>query len=184
MRVFSLQERQKFWSWGYATQSFQYVVAACDYIANPPKPLAGGIERILYTGIIATYARPFTKSWGVEALPQEIVPKKHLKLHMAILDARNKEIAHVDARDYKADDPQFGNINQIRLKVTKTEKCLSATCTRLEIGEIRQLSCKLSEKTKYHVDKFCRKYIASGDLPIGTYKLNIDGEDSTPFVKV
>jgi hypothetical protein len=184
MNVPSLKERQEFLSWGYANHSFEYVVEACNYISSPPEPLSTAVWRIMFAGIIGTYARPFTVSRGGYRLPQGIVPKKHLKLHATIMDKRHKEIVHIDAQDYQADDPQFGNINQVRISVTKEGTSLNVTFTGLAISEIKELSRELLEKAEYHVGKFRRKYITNARLPTGDYKLNLDQNNLPPFIKV
>src|SRR5689334_1838037 len=101
----SLKERQEFWTWAYAHVSFEYVVEACAFISVPPKPLANAVWRILFSGIVTTYARPFTNCRGTKPLPANIVPKERLAFHKAIIDLRDKEIAHVDAKTYEAADP-------------------------------------------------------------------------------
>lgn len=160
--------------WAYACVSFQQVVEACSFLSSPPVPLAKEVWRTLYTGIVVSYARPFTRSYGGERLPENIVPKKHLSFHAAIMDTRHKESAHIDASTYQADDPQVGNINQVRVTFTKTNYYLSATSTNLAILEIKQLSHCLLTKAEYHTEKFRLKYISTAALPPGEYKLNLD----------
>jgi hypothetical protein len=175
MSIPSIQERQQYFMWAYAHQSFRNVVKSCRFLSAPPVRLSDQVWRTLYTGIVAMYARPFTNSYGATKLPAEmIVPKKRLKLHNAIMDSRNKEIAHVDASDYKADDPSLGNLNQVRVTFTKGEHILTVSSTSLAVSEIHQLSQQLLEKAEYHVDKFGRKHIEAAPLPPGDYKLNLD----------
>jgi hypothetical protein len=180
----SLQERQEFWSWGYANEAFENVLEACGFISNPPQPLSKAVWRILYTGIITTYARPFTKSFGGHRLPLEIVPEEHVKLHEAIMQTRHKEIAHVDATTYQADDPQIGNINQIRITMTKDHNSLAVVHMTCPIPEIKQLTRQLLKKAEYHVGKFRRKYIDNSMLPPGDYKLNLDQMGLPLFIGV
>jgi hypothetical protein len=155
------------------------------FISTPPAPLSEEVWRTLYTGIVAMYARPFTHSYGAKKLPAElIVPKKHLKFHNAIMDSRNKEVAHVDAVDYKADDPNIGNINQVRVTFGKGEHTLTVTSTNLDVSEIQKLSQQLLDKAEYHAEKFRRKHISPAPLPPGEYKLNLDPNIPQLFIPV
>jgi hypothetical protein len=179
----SLQERQNFWVWAYARHSFRNALAGCDFIAKPLVPLSKPFRRIIVTGVITTYARPFTRCCGIQKLPQNIIPKHRLKIHESILDQRNKEMAHVDASDYQADNPLIGNINQVRIRIKRDETSFSVTMTEPPWADFRPLIAELHEKAIYHTEKFRDKYIDNQGLAIGEYLLNILPASPTPFLK-
>jgi hypothetical protein len=139
MNIPSVQERQKYWKWAYASVCFENVVEACSFIFKPPQPLPKAIRRIMVTGIVATYARPFTQSHSANKIPEDIVPKKHLSLHKGKMDTRHKEAAHVEARNYEADDPGFGNIDQVRITITKGQLGFYVLSTEPPFPELKQL---------------------------------------------
>jgi hypothetical protein len=184
MSIPPVEERQNYFMWAYAHVSFRQVVDACRFIIAPPTPLPEGVWRILFTGIVVSYARPFTKCYGAKTLPTKIIPKEDLEFHKAIMDARHKASAHIDALSYQADDPQIGNINQVRVTFTKTDHTLSIIQANLEVSSISRLSSQLLEKAEYHAEKFRRKYISNAALPPGTYKLNLDPNIQKLFCSV
>jgi hypothetical protein len=174
----------EFWSWGYANCAFQRVVEGCKFLSRPPTPIPDYVRKLLLAGIVVTYARPFTVSHGAHTIPKSVVPKKYAALHQQLMDIRHKEIAHVDAQNYLADDQQFGNINQVRITVRKGQNTLSAISTEPPVGQILQLADILLDKAEYHVERFRRKYINRARLRDGDYKLSLEVAPPTAFIRL
>jgi hypothetical protein len=55
------------------------------------------LQRLVETGLVVSYARPFTRSKGYEPLSEDIVPPEDLEFHRDLIDRRNKLHAHTDA---------------------------------------------------------------------------------------
>jgi hypothetical protein len=185
MNTPSLRDRQTFWMWAYALEAFVQTVGACDYLLAAPPDLPDAVRKIILTGIVVTYARPFTRGDGVQALRSDMVPQRLRCLHNSIIEKRHKERAHTDAQGYQADDPEFGNINQIRVRVSKdrADSEFIVMTTEPPLSELRQLASELREKAYHHTDRFMNKYIERCLSP-GEYKVAVDPAGSEPFIKV
>lgn len=71
-------------------------------IKRPPDCLA------LHTGVVVTYARPFTEAKGFVALPSgelKVLNSDQRELHRAITDLRDQVYAHTDSKFFS----QVGN---------------------------------------------------------------------------
>ncbi len=182
----SLDERKEFWLWNYARHCFKHVIQSLDFLeksaTTPPDP----VRRVLTTGIVVTYAKPFTSCHGVQRLREDVVPNEHKNLHQAMMGFRHKMMAHIDAEDFQPDDPSFGNINQVRVTVYSghyTAHVMAPDSDLLtEALELKGLARQLLEKADYHKSKFAKRYIARASLPSGEYLLSIDPKDSVAFV--
>src|SRR5438045_1384958 len=116
MREPTLEERKSIWLWCYASESFDKVIKACDFLSGTPPAISKSTVEVLVSGIIVTYAKPFTHGRGVGKLEAtKVVPLAFKKTHELLMDLRHKTIAHLDGEDFRADDPAFGNIHQVRV---------------------------------------------------------------------
>jgi hypothetical protein len=181
----TLEERKTYWKWAYAAECFKDVKRTLEYTVQSPVP-DEAIGRIFLAGIVATYAKPFTNCHGVGTLDRRIIPQEHLKIHNAILNLRHKAVAHFDALNYKADDPSFGNINQVLINKDKTQT-YGYTILLLSHGflldlPICDLCSKLLTKAEYHTARFEKKFISGPELAPGDYLLNIDPLEKRAFV--
>ena len=180
----TLEECKAYWRWVYAVACLTKVKSSIEHINQNPISNAD-VEFILFAGIITTYSKPFIKCHGVGCLDQKIVPKKLQKSHEVVLDFRNKTVAHIDAINFRADDPSFGNINRVVINIEKenygyTASLIDAYKTLKD--QIHELCCKIIQKADYHTSRFEKKYIAKSGLKRGNYLLNIDSQDKRPFI--
>lgn len=183
----ALDERKEYWKWAYATKCFTIVKSAIEQIQQNPIPNED-IGLLFFAGIITTYSRPFTNCRGVGYLDRTIVPAEFQKEHDAILDLRDKALAHIDAVGYKADDPNYGNINRVVINKDKNTYgytiLLHNPYKTLKTLRIYELCCKILEEINSHMNRFEEKYIAGPELPFGNYLLNIDPLEKRPFVPI
>ena len=136
-------------------------------------------------GLIVTYAKPFTKCHGAGSLEEKMIPAKDRKIHEHLLDLRHKTVAHLDAVNFRADDKQFGNINQVRLKSTKDGYEFSGILLPLDMDRskvMRNIATTLINKLDYHIDRFTRKYVDGNSLKPDEYTLNLDPSKPEPFL--
>jgi hypothetical protein len=180
----SLDERKQFFMWAYARQSFHDVHKSARYLAAPPAPLSKEVKRMLFIGIVVTYARPFSQCHGLEKMLVDVVPKRFANLHRELMDMRNKEAGHIDAVGYEPTGSEFGNINQVRIAIKPCYSEIHVFSTDIPTGEIRELSQQLYDKAVYHVERFRTKYIEKSNLSRGEYRLNIDSSDPRSFIKL
>jgi hypothetical protein len=181
----SLQDRKDFFKWTYARQSFWQVHKGSQFLASPPVALSEEVTRILLIGLIVTYARPFTGCHGLGTIPaKDVVPPEYENLHDELMAWRHKQGAHLDAVDYHADDPTFGNINQVRIRIKPGLSEIVVFSTYCPQDKLSHLAQKLYDKAVYHVEKFRTKYIEKSNLRRGEYRLNIDPVDPRPFIKL
>ena len=180
----SLDERKRLFVWAYARQSFEHAHKTARFLASATSPLPEDVERILFVGMVVTYARPFTSCRGLDKMIVDVIPKRFLNLHKELLDTRNKEAGHLDALGYEPDNSDFGNINQVRVRIKRGYTEIVVFRTSLPQGEIGELSKLLYEKACYHVERFRAKYIEKSTLRPGEYRLNIDPKDSRSFIKI
>lgn len=182
----TLKDRQDLWLWTYANHCFTQVVAACNFFLSPPAtPVPKAIHRLVIAGAIATYGKPFTHWKGVGRLDESIVPRVHMSIHQELMDLRHMLIAHVDAERFQADDPTFGNINQVRLSMTKEHHEIMVTDVAVEFprpDKAKQLSEYLESEMLQKMRGFAEAYIADSCLPSGEYRLNIDPKELRAFV--
>jgi hypothetical protein len=181
----TLEERKIYWRWTYAAKCFVSVKTSMEYIRKNPIS-DPDVAAIFLAGVITTYAKPFIKSYGVGFFDEKIIPTELLKVHRHILDLRHKAYAHIDAVDYKADDPEFGNINQVVIWKDKSsygfQIILQNSIDDLKTLKIHDLCCKLLEKSEYHTSRFERKFVSVPELRPGKYLLNIDPQDARAFI--
>lgn len=181
----SLEERKIYWKWTYATKCFNSVKTSLEYVQKNPIS-DKDVATIFLCGIITTYSKPFIKSYGVGLFDEKIIPREFLKDHRHILDLRHKAFAHIDAVDYKADDPEFGNINQVVIWKDKSnygfQIILEDSIEALKTLKIHNLCCKLLEKSEYHRSRFEKKFISVPELRPGNYLLNIDPLETRAFI--
>ncbi len=117
-----------------------------------------------------------------------VVPQQFRKTHDVLIDYRNKYFAHVDPKDFQADDSTFGNINQIRVRFTKEDYEFSMISLDvnglIDFSAVKRLCTLLGDKVKYHTGKFCRKYERKNNLPSGGYIVSVDPKEPRAFVPV
>ena len=181
----SLEERKMFWLQTYSQECFSTVANGCEYLISNADSRNESFFNIMSAGLLVTYAKPFTKCHGVGGLDEKMIPKTHLQKHQRFLDLRHKTVAHLDAINFQADDKDFGNINQVRLKSTQDEYEIIAILLPLNIDDVKdmkQIASTLRRKIVYHTDKFTRKYVAGNPLKPGEYILNIDPKTPELFL--
>ena len=150
-------------------------------------PLPEPVRRVLFAGVCATYAKLFLRCHGVGSLPDNVVPAQHLQHHKQLLDLRHKALAHLDALNFQADDPQIGNLNEVRLILAKGQypiEIRNLSPDTLKPTLTKALCRELLDKCDYHIGKFTRKYAENTRLGSGEYKLTIDPKDQVPFIPV
>ncbi len=86
-----------------AQAAFGQAAALCEHLIKESIPSGSDLAAAMMTGIIVTYAKPFTRSDGIGPLPtgfREFQSSSALEhFHQTALDARNSVYAH---RDYKS----------------------------------------------------------------------------------
>jgi hypothetical protein len=85
-----------------AESDMRQVEAAADYLAFAS--MNADAARVLETGLVVTYARPFGERQGIGTLDRdEWAPKDEAmrKLHFALLKLRNKLYAHSDRTEFR-----------------------------------------------------------------------------------
>jgi hypothetical protein len=163
------------------------VVTSLDFLSNTPDSLPKELQDTLASGIIVTYAKPFSACYGVTPLPAKIVPQKYRKFHEVIMDLRNKAFAHIDAKGFQADDPTHGNINEVRVTFAKANyvvHVMMPSFRTIEPLPIKPLCQTLLDKCTYHVDRFANKYLERQAKAVnsGEYKVSVDPNDNVAFV--
>jgi hypothetical protein len=181
----TLEERKNYWKWVYATKCFEQVKSSFKFIRQNPN-LDQDVAWVFISGIVVTYSKPFTASYGVGVFDERIISRHLLKDHNQILDFRHRIFAHIDAVNFKADDPNFGNLNQV--VISKGRKKYGCTLNLIDaVGflqkiKIDELCCDLIRRADYQMRRFERKYVAVREFPTGDYLLNIDPQKTEAFI--
>jgi hypothetical protein len=118
--------------------------------SKPPS----GLLLALNTALVVAYARPFVNSWGV-SVAERAVPGSLLRVlssderdfHEALLDLRNKEVAHSDA--------DFIELS-IELYDGGDGGVLRATRQPLRLSAVRSLN-RMIEKIDGEIDRKCEE---------------------------
>ena len=181
----TLEENKTYWKWAFASICFRAINSTLKHLKKNPSP-DEDFGHVIVAGIIATYAKPFTKCHGVGNLDHRIIPQEHIKTHNTIMELRHKVIAHLDALNFQADDPTFGNINRVIIIKAKTGECdfsvLLPSTNFIGNLPIQDLCSKLLLKADYHLRRFELKYTYKPELRPGKYLLNIDPNEPRAFV--
>lgn len=181
----TLDERKSFWRWSYARQCFLDVDEMCKALLHDKTKPAKTVQKALLSATVVSYAKPFTRWHGVGSLDHAIVPPQHRKLHSLLMDLRNKVFAHIDPRNFQADDPSFGNINQVRIQFSNGEWAISVMNPGgFDVTELKLLATKLREKADHWMDRFSRKYLVQHNMRDGLYLINLDASKPGAFIPV
>ena len=185
----SLEERKSAWLWNYAHTCFQATLAGCDFYERESDQKSADGLSVLFTGLVVTYAKPFTRCHGVGALPLVVVPPELLKYHEATMDFRNKLFAHLDAANFVPDDSSFGNLNRVTVEKNGLGKWV-VSHSSIEIAplyrelRIRELAEKMLRKADYYMDRFNERFVAARAFKPGRYILNVDPADTRAFIRI
>jgi hypothetical protein len=183
----TLQERKEFWLRCFADECFQNAKATCDFLLKHGNTVDGTIAKVLASGFVVTYGKPFTTCHGVGKLDETIIPKQFKTTHAKLMELRHKMVAHIDALNFQSDDKNFGNINQVRLTVTKKKYWFHGYVIypeTLDLKTVNPLITRLIESNDYHLEKFKRRYVEKNCPAPGEYLLDISEAKSNFFTRL
>ena len=162
-----------------ARSSFDGAVRACDLattrVADRLDPLHGALVQ----SVVISYARPFTLSSGVGALPAgwpRFSSSIERSTHARLLSMRNSTVAHADAAAWTVSiippkDPiVFAGRNPGTLSIRVQYEWL----TLAEIYHVRRLAEKLSRQGAEDINVLLRKLYGLQRLPDLAFPLTID----------
>lgn len=110
-------ERIAFWQQSYARASFVHARLYIELLLNSNPPTDSTLRRALTAAILVAYSGPFKQRKQVR-LPDDIVPPEHRDTHNAMIELRDKVVAH---RDLDGPVAEWGFVSQLQLKVRAKE---------------------------------------------------------------
>ena len=163
------------WRMEFGFHTFQAVQTGIAYLLERKLNSDEPEYYPLSVGLICLYARPFTHNFPVGPLSEDVVPQEHLDYHRLTIQMRHKLFAHADASVMlRADD--YPN----ELVFENDSRGTSFRITRFfaepQFFQLMEpLLEALIEKTRYHSDKFGKKFnkYFSPSKNIGEFRLNV-----------
>lgn len=110
-------ERIDFWEHSYARSSFVQARLFVELLLSTDPPLHSTSRKAFTVAILGVYCRPFKQRKQVR-LSEDIVPAQHRETHGAMIELRDKVIAH---RDLDGPITDLGFINQLELHFRSNE---------------------------------------------------------------
>lgn len=184
-----LSDRERLFGLLQAREAFKQCIRICAYAIN--NDLGGEHELFLPLAVAAhvIYARPFLHSYGFGKLEDLLVPAQHRPAHHRVLEYRHKVFAHRQLKERKKGDPKATvlDYHAVYLSVRGRQAFTSVAEQHPDPGcfrEIHTLSSTLLPKVRYHSQKIFKRHMRLVPQAEGTYKLVMDDDDQTCFMRV
>ncbi len=181
--VMPLEDRRDLWRWKYAYRSFANCSKCCEYVMKNKLTADSPIYYGLSSAVFIAYARPFSRSYGLEKLPDSLVPSQFKAMHELMINARHKVYAHTDADKILV----WGGEPTIQVLVTNelngdtTIEAVEVTPSPAGWKPLKALSDILMNKSHYYAQKVAtrnKRYFPKG---LGSFHISIE-EGADPFV--
>ena len=172
-----------------AREAFKQCIRICAYAIN--SDLGGEHELFLPLAVAAhvIYARPFLHSHGFGKLEDLLVPVQYRPAHERVLEYRHKVFAHRQLKQRKKGNPKatvldyhavYLSIRGGQAFTTVAEQHPDPDCFK----DIHTLSSALLRKVRDHSAKLFKRQMRLVPKAEGTYKLVMDDDEQTSFMRV
>lgn len=157
----------------YARASFMQARMFIEKLLELDPPPNDILRRALTTAIIATYCRPFKQRRPVR-LSDDSVPHSHRETHDALIEMRDKVVAH---RDLDGPVTDWGFVSQLQVNVHAgglTIDTLSPIILKDMAERALPLIDALIGKMDAHANVFVRDHLQNAIPGDGSYVVSLD----------
>src|ERR1035441_4817993 len=91
-----IEARRELWAWYYGMWAFEHCRPSCQHILKERLDENHPLYYPMNVAATINYARPFRRSNGLPARPEDIVPSKYRAVHERVMLLRDKLHAHTD----------------------------------------------------------------------------------------
>lgn len=166
-------DRMNFWMHCYARASFMQARMFIEKLLELDPPPNDILRRALTAAIIATYCRPFKQRKPVR-LSDEVVPSAHRERHDALVEMRDKVVAH---RDLDGPVTEWGFVSQLQVNVHAKGMKID-TLSPIILNDMAKralpLIDALIDKMDAHANVFVRDHLQHAIPGDGSYVVSLD----------
>lgn len=178
MSLAPLEDRIAFFRAQTAAIAFSMACDAAKFIAETSLTKSDSIHDPLVTSMVIHYGRPFKQRRPLR-LPDSIVPEIDLGFHKALLEIRDKVVAHTDVDGPLAQDGYL--INELAGYTRSDATHFGITIITPDLGRFISLTESLSRTLTEEAQRVWVKYFSSVRVPDGTTIVNLE-EGNQPFL--
>jgi hypothetical protein len=168
-------DKKALWRFRHAQQCFEYAATTSDRIIHEKWPLDHPLIYQMSIAIAVLYARPFTNCYGLGPLDKNFVPHEYWEKHKRLMAMRHRVFAHYDVTA-PVGSAITDLASEMRFSLAGRELNLELKETPLvneAFDQIKELSEKLEQKCRWHIQKIIKRYEKELPKRNGVYKFDL-----------